>query len=495
MEKVVVIGSGIAGLSTACYLSKAGKEVTVLEKLDQPGGRARQLKADGFTFDLGPSWYWMPDVFERFFAHFAKSTGDYYALQRLSPSYDVYWDNKKWSLPSNYASLRTFFESIEPGSALQLDKYLCDAQEKYRLGLQRLAYKPANSLLEFVNWESLRALVRLDLFTSTTKHINRYFQHPELRLLLSFPSLFLGALASEIPALYSMMNYADIKLGTWYPSGGIYSIVQAMHELATGLGVKFRFNEEVESVTIIKNKINSVVTRNDRYMTEAVIGAADYHHIDQVLLPPEYRSYDEAYWNSRVMAPSCIIFYVGLNKKVPSLQHHSLFFDVPFDHHADQIYKQPSWPDQPLFYVCCSSRTDHTVAPPDCEGLFILLPVAAGLKGDDEATRDFYFQLVMKRLEERLNEELRPHVIYMKSYAGSNFLQDYNAFKGNAYGLANTLRQTAILKPGVRSKKIKNLFYTGQLTVPGPGMPPAIISGEIAAKEAICFLKKTNQVF
>jgi phytoene desaturase len=494
MGKAVIIGSGLAGLSAACHLAKAGFSVMVLEKQLQPGGRARQLKADGFTFDMGPSWYWMPDVFERFFRHFDQSMEDYYHLQRLSPSYDIYWQDSLLHVPADYSALKQEFEKIEPGSGAKLDEFLAGAEEKYRIGMQQLAYKPGKSILEFADKGLLQSVLKLDIFTSMSRHIARYFTHPRLRQLLSFPVLFLGALPEKIPALYSLMNYADIKLGTWYPQGGIYTVVDAIYRLAMELGVRFHFGEEVTGIEVEQGVAKSVCTQNRKYTADVVIGAADYHFIEQQLLPLRYRTYSMRYWNSRIMAPSCLLYYVGVNKRLPALQHHSLFFDVSFDAHAADIYSRPSWPEDPLFYTCCPSRTDATVAPPGCENLFILIPVAAGLKGDDEALRQHYFSKVMDRLESHLGERIRDNVVYMKSYAGSNFMEDYNAFKGNAYGLANTLNQTALLKPSIRSRKVSNLFYTGQLTAPGPGMPPALISGEIAAREATQEFKQHKSV-
>ena len=185
------------------------------------------------------------------------------------------------------------------------------------------------------------------------------------------------------------------------------------------------------------------------------------------------------------MAPSCLLYYVGLNKKLKQGVHHSLFFDVPFERHGEEIYKSPQWPTEPLFYVSVSSITDTTTAPAGCENLVFLVPVASGLEGDTEELRDQYFQMIVRRMEKHIGEPVLDAVIYRKSYSVSDFVRDYNSFKGNAYGLANTLMQTAIFRPACQSKKIKNLFYTGQLTVPGPGVPPSLISGEVVAKQLI----------
>ena len=485
----MIIGSGFAGMSAACFMAKAGWDVTVLEKNEMPGGRARQLKADGFTFDMGPSWYWMPDVFERFFNSFGKKVSDYYQLQRLDPSYRIYWEDDEMDIPADYKELKLLFEKIEPGSGVALDKFLSEAAYKYEVGINKLVYKPGQSLNEFADLDLLKGVFKLDVFTSMKKHISKYFKHPKLQQLLEFPVLFLGALPQDTPALYSLMNYADIKLGTWYPEKGMYSIVNGMYSLAKELGVQFYFDHNVTGIQTNQGlaKTVSVFNKNESTFlkTDVVICNADYHFAENNLVSEDKRGYTESYWQKRVMAPSCLLYYVGLNKKLKNVLHHSLFFDTSFEVHGKEIYKTSVWPTEPLFYVSATSVSDDTAAPSGCENLFFLIPVAAGLAGDTEELREKYFRQIIQRFEKRIGEQISEAIIYKKSYSVSNFISDYNSFKGNAYGLANTLNQTALLKPAVRSKKVGNLFYTGQLTVPGPGVPPSLISGEVVAKEVL----------
>ncbi len=484
-KKVVVIGAGLSGLSAASFMAREGWEVTVLEKQAGPGGRVRQLKERGFVFDMGPSWYWMPDVFERYFGEFGKKPSDYYALRRLDPSYRVYEPGKQIDIPAGLEELKNLFESIEPGAARRLDQFLEEAGYKYRVGMQKLVFKPGLSLAEFLDADLAKGLFRLDVFTSVKKHIRSYFRHPSIQRILEFPVLFLGALAENTPALYSLMNYADIIGGTWYPHGGMYSVVSAMHALATELGVRFYFSENVNRIEVMNGHASRVHTENGAWEADAVIGAADYHFIESRLLAPAHRSYTEAWWEKRVMAPSCLIYYIGLNKKLSHIAHHSLFFDTSFEKHAEEIYTHPQWPSAPLFYMSAPSVSDATVAPPGCENLFFLVPVSAGLGGDTEAVREKYFNIIMDRMEANTGQSVRDSIVFRSTFAHSDFVSEYNSYKGNAYGLANTLSQTAILKPSCRSKKIQNLFYAGQLTVPGPGMPPALISGEVASKELL----------
>jgi len=492
-KKIVIIGSGFAGLSAACFMAKAGWKVIVLEKNEQPGGRARRLVIDGFSFDMGPSWYWMPDIFERFFNCFNRTVPDYYELIRLDPSYRIYWQNEMTDIPADYTSLKNLFENIEPGSSNKLELFLKEAAYKYKTGMNKLAYKPGLSITEFLDADLLKGMFKLDVFTTMKNHLGKYFKHPHIQQLLEFPVLFLGAMPEKIPALYSLMNYADMKGGTWFPKGGMHSVVEAMHKLAVDRGVEFHFNKNVIKIEIENHEAREIIAQNkdgtlSSYNVDAVIGNADYYHIENKLLSPAYRNYSENYWNKKTMAPSCILYYVGLNKKLENVAHHSLFFDTSFQQHAAAIYELKKWPSEPLFYVNVPSVTDTTLAPPGCENVFFLIPVAAGLSNDTEGLREFYFDKILSRFEKRIKQPVKQHIIFKKSFAYSDFVHDYNAYKGNAYGLANTLMQTAILKPSIKNKKIKNLFYTGQLTVPGPGVPPALISGEIVAGQIIKLL-------
>jgi phytoene desaturase len=322
----------------------------------------------------------------------------------------------------------------------------------------------------------------MDLFKSISKYIHKHFTNTKLIQLLEFPVLFLGAKPNETPALYSMMNYADIVLGTWYPMGGMFKIVEAMVSVAIKEGVKIKTNETVEKIVVKDGVAVSVVSNGVSYSADIIVGSADYHHIEQNLLEEKYRNYSAAYWKSRKMAPSCLMYYLGIDKKIEGLEHHNLFFDAPFDLHAEEIYDRPQWPHNPLFYSTCSSKTDNTVAPEGKENLVLLIPIAVDIE-DTETIREKYFNIMMERLEHLSGQKIKQHVVVKRSYAINDFKKDYNSFGGNAYGLANTLRQTAILKPSLKNKKIKNMYYAGQLTVPGPGVPPSIISGQIAAKE------------
>lgn len=482
-KNVVVIGAGFAGLAAASSLAQKGHQVTILEKNSGPGGRARQYKEQGFTFDMGPSWYWMPEVFENYFQRFGKSTSDYYDLIRLDPSYIVYFEEgQEMEVPAKMEELYAMFESYEPGSSAKLKQFLSEAAYKYKVGMNEFVFKPSHNILEFADPRILLSIFRLEMFSSISTSIRKLFKNDKLIKLLEFPVLFLGATPQKTPALYSLMNYADLALGTWYPKGGMHEIVKAMVSLAEELGVQIKYDEEVKEIIVPNGHATQVVTANNTYTVDAVVGGADYHHLEQAVLPPQLRNYSESYWQKRTMAPSSLLFYVGIDKKLPGLHHHNLFFDEDFALHAHEIYEEPKWPSKPLFYVCAPSVTDESVAPAGHENLFFLIPLAPDLEDTDEL-REKYFDIIVDRFEAITGHSIRDHIVYKRSYAHRDFKKDYHAFKGNAYGLANTLLQTAFLKPKMRNKKVSNLFYTGQLTTPGPGVPPSLISGQVVAEE------------
>ena len=481
-KKVIVIGAGFSGLSTATELANKGYEVTIVEKNSQAGGRARVFQEKGFTFDMGPSWYWMPDIFDNYFARFGKKTADYYTLKRLDPSYSVILsDEEVVDLPANYEELRELFESIEPGAANALDRFLDQAAYKYKVGIQEFVWKPSVKITEFLSLRILVDALRMDVFSSFYSHVRKFFKSETLLKLMEFPILFLGAISQNTPAMYSLMNFAEIKLGTWYPMGGMHKIVQGMVDLAISKGVSIQYNSEVTGFAIEAGSVKGVKISDKTLAADAVVASADYHHVE-TLLGDAHRNYDESYWDKRVMAPSSLLFYLGIDKRLPRLKHHNLFFDRDFSIHSHEIYTEPMWPSDPLFYASAPSVTDPSVAPEGCENLFLLIPVAPNLE-DTEEVREQYFDQLMDRLEQYCGVSIRDSIVYKRSYAHQDFIGDYHAFKGNAYGLANTLMQTAILKPSLKNKHLKNMFYTGQLTVPGPGVPPSLISGIVVAKE------------
>jgi phytoene desaturase len=477
-KKIAIIGSGFSSLSAACYLAKAGNEVTIFEKNATIGGRARQLKKEGFTFDIGPSWYWMPDIFEKFFNDFGKSTSDYYQLDKLSPAYKIFFRDEVITIGDHMDQICQEFERIEAGSSAPLRKFIAKAQENYNIAINKIVLKPGLSPLELVTKETV---TRVDQFFKTiSSEVRKNFKNPKLISTLEFPVLFLGAKPSKTPSFYSFMNFADFGLGTWHPKGGMYEIVKAMGNLALELGITIHTDANVEKIIVRDGKAEGLIVNNKQHMADIVLSGADYHHTE-TLLEPKYRQYSEAYWSKRTFAPSSLLFYVGFDKKINNIEHHNLFFDTDFEKHAEDIYDNPKWPKEPLFYVNFPSVTDQSMAPDGCEAGFFLIPIAPGLE-DTEALRAQYFDIIIDRLEALTGEAVKKHILFKESFCVKDFIEAYNSYKGNAYGMANTLRQTAFLRPKIISGKVNSLYFTGQLTVPGPGVPPSLISGKLAAE-------------
>ncbi|SDM59453.1 phytoene desaturase family protein [Kriegella aquimaris] len=477
-KKVVVIGSGFSSLSAACYLAKKGFDVSVYEKNSTVGGRARQLVIDGFTFDMGPSWYWMPDIFEKFFNDFNKKASDYYELKKLDPAYKIFFADNTISIGDTLEKISVEFERIETGSADHLMRFMAKAQKNYEIAINKVVLKPGISPFELITKDTI---VNVDqFFKSISSEVRRKFKNPMLISALEFPVLFLGAKPSNTPSFYNFMNYADFGLGTWHPKGGMYEIIKALQSLAEELGVSIYTDHSVEKINVENGKTVGIVTNGKTVAADVVLSGADYHH-SETLLDKEYRQYSESYWQKKTFAPSSLLFYIGFDKKLRNVNHHNLFFDTDFDAHAKEIYDNPQWPSDPLFYANFPSVTDKSMAPANCETGFFLVPIAPGLD-DTPELRKQYFDIVMKRFEEKTNQKVGNHILFKQSFCVNDFVEEYNAYKGNAYGLANTLDQTAFLRPKLKSKKVKNLYFTGQLTVPGPGVPPALISGKLVSE-------------
>lgn len=477
-KKIIVIGSGFSSLSASCYLAKLGYRVSLYEKNDTLGGRARQFKRSGFTFDMGPSWYWMPDIFEKFFHDFEKSCSDYYQLEKLDPAYKVLFSDDVVTIGDSMDKICEEFERIEKGSSAHLRKFIASAQRNYDIAINKIVLRPGISPFELVTKETV---LHLDQFFKTISlEVRKKFDNPKLISVLEFPVLFLGAKPSSTPAFYSFMNFADFGLGTWHPRGGMYRIIEAMCELSQELGVQLHTHSPVEKVIVEAGKTTGIICNGVKIEADAVLSGADYHHTE-TLVDKKYRQYSPAYWERKTFAPSSLLFYLGFNKKLKHIEHHNLFFDTDFDVHAREIYDDPQWPRNPLFYANFPSVTDPSMAPDDCETGFFLVPIAPGLADTDEL-RDQYFNIILERFEERTDQNVRNSIIFKESFCVNDFVEQYNSYKGNAYGMANTLSQTAFLRPKLQSRKVKNLFFAGQLTVPGPGVPPALISGKLVSE-------------
>ncbi len=482
---IVIIGSGFGGLSSAALLAKDGHKVTVLEKNDMPGGRARVWKKDGFVFDMGPSWYMMPEIFDNYFAKFNKKTSDYYSIKRLDPSYRVFFGKDDFvDIPTDVNKTKALFESIEAGSGQKLQEYLDQAKYQYEVSMKEFIYKDYNSIFDLFNWRMLSEGRKLHVFDTLAKFTRRYFKSEKLRKILEYSMVFLGGAPNNTPAIYSVINHADLNLGVWYPMGGFGKVVESFVKLGDQFGVKYIYNSPVTDFEYKDNKIVSVKCGDRFYDADVVINNADYYHMDQQLLDPKFRDYSPTYWGKRTVAPSAFILYVGLNKKLKNIDHHTLFLDEDWVEHFNTIFSNPDWPQHPSYYVCSPSVSDPSVAPEGYENLFFLAPIASGLE-DNEEIHKHLKENIYSRFENITGQNIRDSIVVERIFSGQDFTESYNAFKGTGLSLAHTLMQTAYFRPRMRSKKLSNLYHVGHYTQPGVGVPMVVISGEIVANKIL----------
>lgn len=482
-KKIVIIGAGFGGLSAAILLAKEGFKVTVLEKNNQPGGRAGQFSENGFTFDTGPSWYMMHHAFEDFFKLAGKDYRDYYEIERLDPTYRAFFDGEQFDISADIDKVYTLFESIEKGSSQRLKKILNESEYLYKKAIPFLQ-KPFLTPFDFLELEFAFQFIKKRLFRSYENYINSNFKDKRLQDLLSWHTVFLGGTPASVPALYILMLYADLKLGTFYPKGGMHQVVQALYRLAKEYGVTFEFESPVEKINVIKGRAKEVITPNKTYLTDIILSNADYHHTEQQLLEEEWRNYPKSYWDKVTMSPSTFLIFLGLDKNLDNLLHHNYYFSNDSSSHFKSIQGEKEWPSNPSYYISVPSKSNNKISPEGGENIMLLVPVAAGLE-DSEVIRERMGKNVLNHFENLIGTSIKDSIKVQKTFAHNDYLHGYNAYKGNAFGLANTLFQTGSFRPRIRSRKVKNLYFAGTTTVPGIGMPLAVISAQVTSKQIL----------
>jgi phytoene desaturase len=483
--KAIVVGSGFGGLSAAALLAKDGFEVTVLEKNEQIGGRASVYSENDFNFDMGPSWYLMPDVYEKFFAEFGKKPEDYFELDRLDPSYRIFFgDEKVVDVASDIEKNYELFESFEEGGAEKLRKYLEDSKEIYDFSIDEMLYRDYTSILDFFSGKLLLKGYKLKIWENLQHYVNNQFESDEARKIVQYSIGFLGGAPNNTPSFYHIMSHIDLTMGVWYPQGGMRKVTKSIYDICKEYGVEFKFNEPVEKLEIDENQVKQVITNKSSYDADIVLMNADYPHAEIDLLEKENQTYNEEYWDKKILAPSAMVAYLGIDKEMDQFAHHTLFLDKDWEAGFDTIFdpKKAAWPEKPSYYVNVPSKTDRSAAPEGSETLFVLVPLAPGIEDTPELRENFY-NMIMDDLEAKIGENIRDHIVVKRIFALNDFKERYNAYKGTALGLSHTLRQTALFRPAHMSKKVQNLYYSGHYTHPGIGVPMVLISSQIVANE------------
>lgn len=483
--KTVIVGAGFGGLSAAALLAQQGVDVEVVEKNEQVGGRAGVYREGGFSFDMGPSWYLMPDVYEKFFAAFGKRPADLYPLKRLDPAYRVFFgDGDTVDIRADLTQDYALFDSFEEGGGKKLEAYLDSARDIYDLSINEFLYRDYRSIFDFLSGRLILQGSRLHLFESLDTFVRRHFESDHARKIVQYSIGFLGGSPRNTPSFYHIMSHIDMTMGVWYPAGGMRAVVEAIAPLARSHGAEIALDEPVTRIETAGKTATGVVTPTGRRDADVVLVNADYAHAELDLLGPAHRTYQEKYWHSRVLAPSAFVVYLGLDRRVPGLAHHTLFLDRDWEAGFDRIFdpKKAAWPENPSYYVNVPSKTDPTAAPAGGEALFILVPLAPGLE-DTPALRENLYARILDDLEARLGEDLRDAVVVKRIFALDDFAERYNAYRGTALGLSHTLLQTALWRPAHQSRRVENLYYTGQYTHPGIGVPMTLISSTIVAQE------------
>ncbi|MFM9903819.1 MAG: phytoene desaturase family protein [Pyrinomonadaceae bacterium] len=484
-KKVVIIGAGIGGLGAAGLFAKKGYDVTVLEKNANLGGRANIFEHEGFKFDMGPSWYLAPDIFEHYFNLVGEKVEDHLDLKKLSPSYRIFFRNNGESLDinSNIDLDTATFEAIEAGAGDKLRAYLKQSEYQYDVATQHFMFKNYDSIFDFFNKRVMTEGQKLSVFSTMHRFVSKFFKSKKLQQVMEYTMVFLGTSPYEAPALYNLMSHMDFNQGVFYPQGGFYTLIDALANIAERNGAVLRVNSPVDRILVENGRATGVRVEGGEIIdADIVISNADMWFTETKLLDERYQTYREKYWKKRTMAPSAFIMYLGVSEKLPSLVHHNLLFSEDWRKNFDDIYKDPRLPDEPSLYVCAPSVTDPYVAPQGKENLFVLVPIASDLPITDEQ-KEVYADRVLALMESEMNlPDLRKKIEYTRIYTVENFAADYNAYKGSALGLAHTLRQTAIFRPKNKSKKVGNLFYVGAGTNPGIGTQICLISAELAYK-------------
>jgi len=496
MPKVVIIGAGIGGLATANLLAKAGYDVHIYEKGSMPGGRSGQFKKDGFTFDTGPSWYLMPDVFEHYFELLDTSTKKELDLIKLKPAYKVFFEKSETvTITSDLEKDAATFETIETGAGNALKKYVEKSDETYQLSLKHFLYSNFTSPTDFLHSDiTKRAHRMLGLATtSIDRYVRRFVSNQRLKQILEYPMVFLGTSPFNAPALYSLMSALDFKEGVYYPRGTMYTIVERLVKLGENLGVTYHYNSSVKRIVVSSGHATGIeLEGGEKVEADSIISNADLHFTETKLLTLNEQTYPESYWKKQEASPSALLLYLGVKGSIPEFEHHTLLFVEDWKANFDAIYKTKTTPETASLYISKTSQSDSGTAPKGHENIFVLVPLPAGIDLNQQQTNELtshYFS----QIKTMTGVDLESRIVSKTVFGPNDFKTEYNSWQSSMLGPSHKLSQSAFFRTPNKSKKVANLYYVGSGTVPGIGVPMCLISAELIYKR-FAGIKKGGRV-
>lgn len=497
-RRITIVGGGVSGLASAALLAADGHTVTLLEARDQFGGRAGSWERDGFRFDTGPSWYLMPEVFDHFYRLLGTSADEQLRLQPLDPGYRAYFegDAEPFDLPTAGPAARAALTALDPTAAPRIGRYLDSAAETYRIAVQQFLYGSFDSVKPFLSPALLQRLPRLTqlLTRSLDREIRAHTDEPRLRRLLGYPAVFLGGSPMRTPAMYHLMSHLDVNDGVLYPQGGFARVIQTLVDLATQHGAELRAGADVQRVIVERGAARGV-----RYRTadgaehtidaDAVVVSADLHHAERDLLGAPHRDHSDRWWRRRDAGPGAVLAMLGVRGRLPQLAHHTLLLADDWEGGFDAIAGS-GFPDRPSLYIGKPSQTDADVAPPDHENLFVLVPVPAqpalgrgGIDGAGDPGVEAFVDRAIAQIATWADiPDLAERIVVRRTVAPGDFAADLRAWQGSALGPAHVLRQSAMLRAGNKSRRVRELYFAGSSTIPGIGVPMCLISAQLIVK-------------
>ncbi len=486
MKRALIIGSGLGGLSTALRLSFNGYKVTVIEKASTPGGRLNIIESDGFRFDMGPSFMSMTYEMDELF----NSVGikNPVELEELDPLYQVFFEGKErprliWK---SLDKLEKEFSDVEPDLARKAQAYLKRAGEFFHDTEDKVVKSNFNNKLEYILSLTRIPLKHIPyLYKTIWNEVEKNFKSEEVRIIFSLVAFFLGATPFKTPAIYSLLNYTEMKHnGYWKVKGGMYRIVEEIVKILKEKGVEFVFNTEIVGVGNSNGKISEMIDQNGkRWIADIFISNSDAASFrGQVLGRKNFNEekLDKMHWT---LAPFTI--YLGVRGKIDKLIHHNYFLGNNFRGYADTIFTSSISPQKPYYYVNVLSKSEENSAPEGCENLFILCPVPDLRYKKDWSDKEILTENIIKDLSARIGFDIKNNIITKKILTPKDWADNFNLYKGSGLGLAHDLNQVGAFRPSNKDEVFPNLFYVGASTTPGTGLPMVIISSKLVTERIL----------